>query len=210
MRGLICKEFIYLRRLSPLILIAFIPCAYTLSTLGPSRQSAIMCGVNICVFTSLLGLSLVVCGPFYDEKSHWNRFARSLPISPRRIVGSRYLCVLLIIVTSVLLSVATVLVTAHGQTDWDTLTRILSFSVGLPVILFSIFLPLCYMLPAPVMGFAAMPLIIPLIVWDMAYQKGRCSDLFAYCPPLFFFLIALVFSVASFFISVRIYSKKEF
>ena len=209
MHGLICKEFIYFKRQNPITWVSIIFCIFIFCVVNVPQRDARMWGLNICMVTSLLGNSFLVGGPFFDDKSHWDRFARSLPVSPRKIVGSRYLCAAFIIATGTLLSIGAALAAVYGRTDWDTFSRIASFCVGVPAIMDAVYLPLCYLLHGPAIAYAAAIAELPLIVMNVSYQCRKCADPFSLFAPLPFLLVSAVIMAVSFFLSVRIYSQKE-
>lgn len=209
MHGLICKEFIYFKRQNPITWVGVIFCIFVFCVVNVPQRNARMWGMNICTMASLLGSLFIVCGPFFDDKSHWDRFARSLPVSPRKIVGSRYLCAVFTIAAGALLSVGAALAAVYGRMDWGTFSRITAFCVGVPAIMDAVYLPLCYLLHAPAISYAAGIVEIPLIVANVLYQDRRLSDPFSLFSPLPFLVVSAAIMAASFFLSVRIYSQKE-
>ena len=210
MRGLICKEFLYLKRANVFVWVSSAFLIYTFLTMvSPSRQDARMWGINVSVLTATLGLSFIINSPFCDQKSHWDRFARSLPISLRKIVGSRYLCALLAAVVGALISICAALAAVGGNVKTGTLFQLCAFCFGFPLIMYSIMLPLCYWLPASIAGITIMLLMTPALYFDIMLQKGRISDSVFSFSPLFFSLISLAAIVVSYYLSLRIYSKKD-
>lgn len=209
MHGLIYKEFIYLKRQNPITWVSIFFCIFVFCILNAPRRDARTWGINICTVTSLLFNSFLICGPVFDDKSHWDRFARGLPISPRKIVGSRYLCAAFTIVIGAILSVGAALAAVYGRTDWDTFARIASFCVGVPAIVDAICLPLSYSLHGPAIAYAAAIVESPLIVVNVLYQCRKCADPFSFLTPLPFLLVSAAVLAASFILSCRIYSRKE-
>lgn len=209
MHGLIYKEFIYFKRQNPITLVSILVCIFVFCVLDAPRRDARTWGLNICTVTSLLGNSFLVCGPVFDDKSHWDRFARSLPAAPRKIVGSRYLCTVIVVAVGAILSIGAALAAVYGRTDWDTFARIASFCVGVPAIMDAVYLPLGYLLHGPAIAYAAAIVESPLIVVNALYQCRRCADPFSFLTPLPFLLISAAVLAVSFFLSCRIYSREE-
>ena len=83
----------------------------------------------------------------YDEFARWDRYARTLPLSPRQLVGARYLFVLLLMLAVAAIgAVSAVLLSFTGSADlWESLGAQLA-SLGVALFIVDVMLPLNYRL----------------------------------------------------------------
>ena len=139
MTGLITKDFLVMRKMLRSYLLMIV--VYTiLAYLDFFDYSFIITFVQVAL--SVLPISAVA----YDEQSKWDRYAMSLPLGRSRVVGARYLFVLLLTLFTVAFGLAgTALLYLAHQADFLEMFVILmvSSAIGLliPTILRHYFHP---------------------------------------------------------------------
>ena len=145
MYGLIWKDFLVLRKTLRL---------YVLFLLGYLGMALL--GIFDLTFVTTFCVVILMILPIsafsYDEFARWDRYARTLPLSSRQIVGGRYLFVLLLLlVVAAIGAVSAVLLSLTGSADlWESLGAQLA-SLGAALFIVDVMLPLNYRLrrPAP-------------------------------------------------------------
>jgi ABC-2 type transport system permease protein len=116
MYGLIWKDFLVLRKTLRL---------YVLFLLGYLGMALL--GIFDLTFVTTFCVVILMILPIsafsYDEFARWDRYARTLPLSSRQIVGGRYLFVLLLLlVVAAIGAVSAVLLSLTGSADlWESL-----------------------------------------------------------------------------------------
>lgn len=140
MKGMLLKDLLVLRKVARFYILFL--CFYgVLCLIGAFDISFII------TFSQLMLMMLPLSACALDEQSKWDRYAISLPLGRRGIVGGRYLFVLVLALFALVFSLAaSALMVALGKADLTTclLTTLVSTAVGLLII--SILLPLCYKL----------------------------------------------------------------
>lgn len=89
MCGLIWKDFLVLRKTLRLYVL------FLLGYLGMALLG-IFDLTFVTTFCSVILMILPISAFSYDESARWDRYARTLPLSTRQLVGGRYLFVLLL------------------------------------------------------------------------------------------------------------------
>lgn len=176
--------------------------------------------LSFVVLFADMGLILAIFS--YDDKGHWEKYARILPISYQRMVFSRYVEVL--IVNGVLFAISvpiSMFIKEPGQEMLEVIS-IIVVSVCMGIILLSIMFPVIYKIgieKARIMIFILV--FIPVLVvavlktMDININVGQLLSnptvdyisyhLYFICP-----LIATVFLVVSYLISKPIVANKEY
>ena len=163
----------------------------------------------------------------FDEMSHWDAYARTLPVSPGQLVGAKYLLALgwmagSFVLAEILLTVSDLF---KGELQ-ENLTYNLAgclVSLGLVLIYYALTLPLSYKLGAAKARsgvIVAIGISVGLVAFTSYATQSDSSSLASPViamdeTSLLFFsggLIAagLVLFVISWWISTMIYTKKEF
>ena len=142
MTGLITKDFLVMRKMLRSYLLMIV--VYTiLAYLDFFDYSFIITFVQVAL--SVLPISAFA----YDEQSKWDRYAMSLPLGRNRVVGARYLFVLLLSLFTVALGLAGIALLYLAQQAEPLemfLTLMVSTAIGL--LIPTILLPLSYKLGA--------------------------------------------------------------
>jgi hypothetical protein len=156
-----------------------------------------------------------------DLKLFYQQFLNSLPVSRKKLVASKYLTSLILILVSQLFVIVTnglVSIVLNGSWHWDWVSAQLG---ALMVILFSfVYLPVTYWL-----GHNGARLINMVMMVIALVASGVLSDLWQKNPnatwimwanthqtALVFFILCtlLLFGFISYVLSVSLYSKKDF
>ena len=216
MTGLIMKDILMMRKVLKsylLLIVIYIVLAY----LDFFDYSFIITFVQVIL--AVMPISAFA----YDEQSKWDRYAISLPLGRNRVVGARYLFVLLLTLFTVAMGLAgTALLYLVQQADPLEMfvTLMVSTTIGLliPIIL----LPLSYKLGAErARPYLYAIIFIPVIavvllakagVLDMSMLKGM--DLLAPTAlaggAALLPLVGLVLLFVSYLISCRVAAGKEY
>lgn len=211
MHGMVFKEFLYLKRLrrNDWIVLAIAAVTY-FTDLVPKWRGAETWGCNISALivalTSAFWMNSLTC----EAKTGWDRFARSLPVSPAVSVGVRYGLVALSSLAGALLSVGSALIAGGGHAEPEMLLRLCALSIAFPLILISIILPIYYrfgLLTATIVfGVLGIPMLFFMVLFRTVWAPGTALFL----TPRLLLLASLVITPCSFAISSRIYARKEF
>lgn len=205
MRGLIWKDFLVLRKTLRL---------YVLFLLGIFDLTFV---TTFCVVILMI---LPISAFSYDEFARWDRYAHTLPLSPRQIVGGRYLFVLLLLlVVAAIGAVSAVLLSFTGSADlWESLSAQLA-SLGVALFIVDVMLPLNYRLgPERARPFLFAVTFLPFIllfllakvnILDLSFLN-RLQPSQAAVGFILFPLIALAGLALSFLISCRVTERKEY
>ena len=216
MIGLIMKDILVMRKLLKsylLLIVIYIILAY----LDFFDYSFIITFVQIIL--AVMPISAFA----YDEQSKWDRYAMSLPLGRNRVVGARYLFVLLLSLFTVALGLAGIALLYLAQ-QAEPLEMFLTLMVSTAIGLFipTILLPLSYKLgPERARPFLYAIVFIPTIavvllvkagVLDMSLLKGM--DLLAPTAlaggAVLLLLAGLAALGVSYLISCRIAAGKEY
>lgn len=216
MTGLVMKDILAMRK--TLKTYALFLCLYLLlAVLGAFERSFVSAMISIIVM-------MLPIGAFsYDEAAKWDRFAMSLPLFRRSVVGARYLFVLLMALMAASFGLlASLFVSLTGDTVLTQALATILVSLGTGLLIADILLPLSYKLrPERARPYLYLVVFTPLILLFGGYKLDflnsstlgwldRLSDagilgLLSLVP-----LTALAGLLLSFLISCRIVERKEF
>lgn len=159
----------------------------------------------------------------YDEQVKWTNYTKTFPLSPAKIVGARYLLLLLLTVVIFTISAAlSIVVFPQGGEDLaNTLISLLT-SMGAGLFISDLMFPLSYKLGVErarpfLMGIIFLPMIGAFLLYklgvfdqiDLSYLE-RLSSSGALGLVFLIILLNVVGVLLSFWISCRLFSKKEF
>ena len=155
----------------------------------------------------------------YDEFARWDRYARTLPLSSRQIVGGRYLFVLLLLlVVAAIGAVSAVLLSLTGSADlWESLGAQLA-SLGAALFIVDVMLPLNYRLgPEKARPFLFAVTFLPFLLFLLAKADILDLSFLDRLRPgqviagfILVLLTALAGLAVSFLISCRVTERKEY
>lgn len=152
----------------------------------------------------------------YDKQAKWDVFGQTLPVTRKQMVQSKYVVALLFIVIGLVLSfiitgTATFIKESSVEVVELIATNSLVASVG--IILLAIMLPLIYKFGVEksrimLLAISSIPIIALLLLSKLGFTVPSNIDWqkVAYTIPV----VALILFGISFFISNKIYARKDF
>ncbi len=202
MKGLLLKDFINLRQQVKTIGLVLL----VWSVLAITRNNVTMIGGMVCILSATLPITALA----YDEKAKWDKYALTMPVSREDMVLSKY--VLSLILSGLGFVLSFVIHWYISNNILDSLALSGAF-MGVGILLFSLVLPLMFKFGVE-KGRLLMFLVVLLpVIGGMALQSQNLPkpepstlETIAYLLPVAVILIFL----ASLWISIRIYRKKEF
>ena len=178
----------------------------------------------IISFLQVMLMVLPMSAFAYDDQAKWDRYAMSLPLGQRAVVGARYLFVLsLALITTASGAAGSIILWKVHQSDILELTLTLLTASALGLLVSAILLPLNYKLGVErARPYLYAIIFIPVIVLFLAFRMGVRIDtswldsLLLSSPgallalsalPL---LAALALMFVSYLISCRVTANKEY
>ena len=215
MTGLIAKDFLVMRK-SIRTYILFLIFYSIMAALGIFPVSIVTTLVQLIIM--MMPLSTFS----YDELARWDRYAFSLPLGRRAVVGARYLFALLLSLFAALFVLVSCLVLAVFFHDPNLVENCLTVTVSLALGLLycDILLPLTYKLgPERARPYFYLVIFLPIILLFGAFKLGLLNNLVfllklpdAVVIPFLLLLplLPLAGMGVSFLIACRILEGKEF
>lgn len=202
MRGLILKDILNLKREMYIFVIFIVFYGAMSFTTGDNTMFVYI----MALFAMMMPISSVS----YDDKAMWDKYALTMPISRKDIVLSKYLLGYIgIAVISVVLFIY--LLVTGGKIEGGILT--IAGAIGLCILFESITLPIIIKFGSDkarililLCGF--LPFIILTLLEKMNIKLIPSKD-FLEKLPYFLPVILLFIAIASIFLSISIYEKKE-
>lgn len=214
MGAMLKKEWISMARQSKMLLLAIaVAFLSILPSLAEHENSNPVTALSMIIAVpAVFSIILTINAMAYEEKANWDVYVRSLPLSIRVIVGSRYILSLILTSIGTALAFAAVLFLRHGQIGIEIQAIIWLGAGAAPLLACSVLLPILYKfgLQKTRLFFFLLVFIIPVLTAALLMKSGVTVS-----QATLFFLLKLspliVFAVvtASFFISCHIYSHKE-
>lgn len=172
----------------------------------------------ITAFVQVIVMILPMSSFAYDEQAKWDRYAMTLPLGRRAVVGAKYIFVVLMILVAAafaLLSCVALSITAAEPVEENLLSGVASLSVGLLAV--ELTLPLNYKLGAErARPFLFAIIFIPIILFVLAARAGWLDGLDQLSPDVVLPLLCLIPLLlllglpVSYLVSCRIVEQKEF
>lgn len=203
MTGLILKDLLNLKKQAKVYLILVI----FYFVYGAVFESSSMFSSMMTMIAVMIPLTAMS----YDERSKWDRYALTMPISRKVIVASRYLLGVIFIAAAFVLSVLVNMVFSKMYSIESILISLASLSAGITVM--SVIFPLLFKYGVE-KGRILMMLVFftPIAILMMVSKLGlsmpdeETIKSFIFLSPI----IALMLLLVSIYISLSIYRKKEF
>ncbi len=202
MKGLLLKDILNLRQQGKVYLVII----SIWLVIGIMNQDAAFFAGVMMIFSLLVPVSAIA----YDERAKWDKFALTMPLSKLDLIASKYLLSLLCAGLSGILAIIVGLAISG-----DTKEVLMSVSalMSLGVIFTSFILPVIFKFGVEKGRLVVMILFLAPSVLVMLISKlnlrlpseDAISQMFYLLP-----VIAVAILLFSVYISVRIYSKKEF
>lgn len=203
MKGLILKDFIMTKK-SLKVIIAIIV-FYIVYSFAFKE--------NIILMLSSISVALTLTTFSYDEYNHWDKIAMSMPVSPKDVISAKFIITAVFSIAGGIIGiVCSVIYFFVGKFD---LTENI-FSVFIMII--ASFL-VCFMaIPIFVkfgvsLGkfvFIAFMIILSVLIYFVYKSNILSSDIPTYIIVTALIAAAVLITVLSYIISVKIYSDKEF
>ena len=172
MIGLVKKDFLVARKTMRAYAL-FLLFYFGLAVMGMFNISF------VATFACVLVMMMPMAAFSYDEQARWDRYAMSMPLGRRAVVGARYLfaLALAIIATAVGTAACVILSVLEREELVESLATVLS-SLGVGILLGAIILPLCYKVgPERARPYMYVIIFVPVIALFLAYRMGVHIDL---------------------------------
>ena len=208
MKGLLVKDLLVLRKYARTMVVFVLVYIVVFSMLD---------SVDVISGMVTLVLAMMSVATFsYDELAKWDRFGLTMPVSRNQVVASRYLVCLLFTLIGGVVTLAFRLGFGYFRNTGDPAESLLSAYVilSVAVLFLSLILPFLYKF-GPERGRIFMILVFLLPSMLLLFFKDSVFALFPSEETIeqalvFTLPVALAALLLSFFISCRIYAKKEF
>lgn len=205
MIGLIIKDVLNLRKHTKAYLIILI----FYFAIGIANEDFSMVSSMIALIAAMMPITAMS----YDERSKWDRYALTMPLSRGSIVVSKYLLGLIFLITAFIITMLFNLLFSKIQLTENILTNLITFSAG--IIIMSVIFPILFKFGIEkgrilMMLVLFAPTGIILLLTKFGFEIPIADE--ETIKPLLYFLpvIATALYVISYSISLFIYKKKEF
>lgn len=204
MRGLILKDLMNLKRHSRIYLVLII-FYFILGVLGGNKDMFnIMMVMGVAVMLPITALA-------YDERSKWDKYALTMPISRNKLVLSKYILTLILLVAAFIVCVLTSIFFTDTSFTEIVLVNLVTFSIG--ILMMSFILPIMFKFGVEKGRILMMIILFTPTAIIMLLSKVGVSNIneetlnmyINYLP-----IVAIVILILSVFISLSINRKKEF
>ena len=203
MTGLIIKDLLNLKKQGKIYLLLVV----FYFAMGLVNENTSMFTSRMTMVAVLIPLTAMA----YDERSKWDRYALTMPISRKNMVMSRYLLGLIFLIVAFVLSMLVNMVISNMKTAENTLVVLGGFSTGL--MLMSVIFPLLFKFGVEKGRiFMMIVIFIPVAALMMISKLGismpdeEIIKSVIYLSPI----IGAVIFLISIYVSLWIYKKKEF
>ncbi|MDD4088350.1 MAG: ABC-2 transporter permease [Tissierellia bacterium] len=203
MTGLILKDLINLKKQARvyLILVLFY------LVLGIANENSDMFSTMMIVVSAIIPITAMS----YDERSKWDRYALTMPLSRKSMVASKYILGLIFLVASFILSMLFNSFFSNISLMENVMTCLATLSIGM--VIMSVIFPLIFKFGVEkgrifmmIVLFAPTALILLLSKLEISMPDEETIKSLLYLSPI----VAAVIFIASIYISMSIYNKKEF
>ncbi|MDO9522176.1 MAG: ABC-2 transporter permease [Methanocorpusculum sp.] len=202
--GLMLKDLLNLRPMTKTLVFMFLIFGIVFIPMGNTMTVYFL----LMIFAALLPMTSLTM----DDMAKWDRYALTMPVTRKDIVTSKYLMTIIFFCVSILISgiiagVSYYLMPANATPFWFI---VLVGALG--VFYGSLLFPLLYKFgseKARYMMFVLMAVIgILLVGWFALFGESLTGNLLIYI--LITAVVSVAAFIASYFVSVRLYEKKEF
>ena len=205
MIGLILKDILNLKRHSKIYLVLLV----FYFVIGIANENSAMFSSMIAVVAAMMPITAMA----YDERSKWDRYALTMPISRFNIIVSKYILGLIFLAMAFVITMLFSLLYAKLNLMENILINVGTLSVGILII--SVVFPLLFkfgvekgriLMMMVLFAPTGIILIMSKLGIDIPTVNEEIIKLIVYLSPLF----ALALFTLSILISLFIYNKKEF
>lgn len=212
MKGLLIKDFLYIRRQGRILPIMLGLCAILIIMPFAGKEAPkpenILSLISMLTAVCALAFPLNVMG--LDEQAKWDGYARSMPLSTASIVGAQY--VFSAIFAAVGLVAQLVVGMVLGGVKPEDLALACVVTAGVPLLICSLMIPLYYKFGTQKASLVIMLAVFALPALFGVVIKGQETSI---APEQLLFwvklspVLILVLIFLSFLLSVHIYANKE-
>lgn len=203
MTGLILKDLLNLKKQAKTYLILVI---FYLA-IGITSKSSAMFSSMMAIVAAMMPITAMS----YDERSKWDRYALTMPLSRKSMVVSKYILGLIFLIIAFLLSMLLNLFLNNILLEESILTNLTNISIGMMIM--SIIFPIIFKFGVE-KGRIYMMLVLfaPTVLILLASNLGFTMPSEATIKSLFYIwpIISVAIFIISILISLYIYRKKEF
>lgn len=203
MTGLILKDLINLKKQARIYLILVL----FYLVLGIANESSDMFSTMMIVVSAIIPITAMS----YDERSKWDRYALTMPLSRESMVASKYILGLIFLTASFILSMLFNSFFSNISLVENVMTCLATLSVG--IVIMSVIFPLIFKFGVEkgrifmmIVLFTPTALILLLSKLGISMPDDETIQSLLYLSPI----VAAVIFIASIYISMSIYKKKEF
>jgi len=202
--GLMLKDLLNLRSTIKTLIVMLLIFVVLLISMGSIMPIFFL----MIIFAAILPTTSITM----DDMGKWDRYALTLPVTRKDIVRSKYLLMIILIGSAILISVIIAAVSYYMMSDNVMSFWIILLVSAVGILYSSLILPLLYKFSSEKTRYI---MLLPMIL--VGILIGGCVIIFGDSLPenlLLYILITAAVSVAAFiasyFVSVRLYEKKEF
>ncbi|MDD4438528.1 MAG: ABC-2 transporter permease [Tissierellia bacterium] len=175
--------------------------------LGIANENSDMFSTMMIVVSAIIPITAMS----YDERSKWDRYALTMPLSRKSMVASKYILGLIFLVASFILSMLFNSFFSNISLMENVMTCLATLSIGM--VIMSVIFPLIFKFGVEkgrifmmIVLFAPTALILLLSKLEISMPDEETIKSLLYLSPI----VAAVIFIASIYISMSIYNKKEF
>ena len=202
--GLMLKDLLNLRPMTKTLVVMFLIFGVIFIPMGNVMTVYFL----LMIFAALLPMTSLSM----DDMAKWDRYALTMPVTRKDIVRSKYLMTIMFFGVSIVISGIIAAVSYYLMPETATPFWFIVLVGALGLFYGSLLFPLLYKFgseKARYMMFVLMAVIgILLVGWFALFGESLNGNLLIYI--LITAVVSIAVFIASYFVSVRLYEKKEF
>lgn len=213
MKGLLHKEFMLVGKQLKLGAVVFIALIFLFNL--PKDSDSFSPASYIEAYTLMMSIVLTMSTFAYDEQTKWNIYALSLPVSKNQIVRSKYLFALIILGLTSVVFVPMMFFLPGGLSGEQVFS--IQIIISLALLFIALMIPLIYRFGTQKFRVAFLAIFFGSIALAFLVKQLNLFSLSSFQMDeaglnravFFLLLLSAALLVVSYFISCRIFSKKE-
>ncbi len=213
MKGLLHKEFMLVGKQLKLGAVVFIALIFLFNL--PKDSDSFSPASYIEAYTLMMSIVLTMSTFAYDEQTKWNIYALSLPVSKNQIVRSKYLFALIILGLTSVVFVPMMFFLPGGFSEEQVFS--IQIIISLALLFIALMIPLIYRFGTQKFRVAFLAIFFGSIALAFLVKQLNLFSLSSFQMDeaglnravFFLLLLSAALLVVSYFISCRIFSKKE-
>lgn len=205
MKGLLLKDLLSLKKQGKFLGLLFV--FYLVMALNSDNPYLFLSIVSIMM------VMLTMTSMAYDERSHWERYALTMPLARNTIVFSKYILALILVIGADFLSF--LLLMLMKKTDFIESILYTFAMMGASLIFISLILPILFRYGVEKGRLLMMAILFtPTIIIVLGSRMGLTLPELPQVKPLFLGILLsgaiLMIVLSSLAISIKIYQRKAF